>query len=150
MRKTEPTVFMNMCMICSGGKVLVQERKKQDWPGIAFPGGHVEEGESFTEAVIREVWEETGLTISALRLCGIKDWVEEQVRYAVLLYMTDRFEGTLRVSEEGEVWWADMETVFDRPFAAEDMRDTLRVFRENDLSEFFYRKDGDAWLRELK
>lgn len=45
-------------MIYNGGKVLVQERKKQDWPGIAFPGGHVEAGESFTEAVIQEVWEE--------------------------------------------------------------------------------------------
>ena len=52
MRKTEPTVFMNMCMICSGGKVLVQERKKQDWPGIAFPGGHVEPGESLVRSVI--------------------------------------------------------------------------------------------------
>ena len=76
--------------------------------------------------------------------------MEEQVRYVVLLYMADRFEGTLRASEEGEVWWADMENVFDRPFAAEDMRDTLRVFRENNLSEFFYRKDGDTWRWELK
>lgn len=77
-------------MIYNGGKVLVQERKKQDWPGIAFPGGHVEAGESFTEAVIREVWEETGLTISSPRLCGIKDWQENGIRYVVFLYKTER------------------------------------------------------------
>ena len=37
------------------------DRKKRDWPGITFPGGHIESGESFTDAVIREVQEETGL-----------------------------------------------------------------------------------------
>ena len=55
MDRTETVEFMNMCMIFNGDKVLVQDRKKQSWSGIAFPGGHVEAGESFTEAVIREV-----------------------------------------------------------------------------------------------
>ena len=42
-------------MVRDGDRVLVIDRKKEDWPGITFPGGHVEAGESFTEAVIREV-----------------------------------------------------------------------------------------------
>jgi 8-oxo-dGTP diphosphatase len=46
---------------------------RSNWPGVAFPGGHVEKGESFTDTVIREVQEETGLTISSPRLCGITD-----------------------------------------------------------------------------
>ena len=92
-----------MCMVRSGNKVLVQDRKKKDWPGITFPGGHVEQGESFTEAVIREIREETGLTISAQRLCGIKDWYENGLRYVVLFYKTEQFEGTLQSSDEGEV-----------------------------------------------
>ncbi len=33
------------------------------WSGHAFPGGHVENGESFAESVIREIYEGTGLTI---------------------------------------------------------------------------------------
>ena len=55
----ERVVFTNMCMICDGRRVVVIDRKKQDWPGVTFPGGHVEPEESFTDAVIREVQEGT-------------------------------------------------------------------------------------------
>ena len=59
----------NMCMIMDGTKVLVQDRSANDWNGIAFPGGHVEPGESIAESVIREIREETGLTIEKPKLC---------------------------------------------------------------------------------
>ena len=55
----EKVEFTNMCMICDGRRVVVIDRKKQDWPGVTFPGGHVEPEESFTDAVIREVQEGT-------------------------------------------------------------------------------------------
>ena len=150
MERTETVEFVNMCMVRSGNKVLVQDRKKKDWPGITFPGGHVEQGESFTEAVIREVQEETGLTISAPCLCGIKDWYENGLRYVVLFYKTEQFEGTLQSSDEGEVWWEDIDNLPNLSLATEDMKDMLRVFVEDNLSEFFYRQDGDKWIYELK
>jgi len=96
MNRLENVEFVNMCMIYDGEKVLVQERAKSDWPGITFPGGHVERGESFTDAVIREVKEETGLTISKPQLCGIKDWYDDKdFRYVVLLYKTRHYSGVL-------------------------------------------------------
>ena len=49
----ETVEFTNLCMVRDCDRVLVIDRKKEDWPGITFPGGHVEVGESFTEAVIR-------------------------------------------------------------------------------------------------
>ena len=93
MKRSEPVELMNMCVLRRGSKVLVQDRTDSNWPGVAFPGGHVEKGESFTDAVIREVQEETGLTISSPRLCGIKDWCEDGVRHVVLLYRAEQFTG---------------------------------------------------------
>ena len=105
---------------------------------------------NLTEAVIREIKEETGLTISAPRLCGIKDWCEEGRRYVVLLYKTEQFSGTLQSSDEGKVWWENLENLPNLNLATKDMKDMLRVFTEDDLSEFFYRQEGDQWVCELK
>lgn len=96
----EKVEFTNMCMICNQNKVVVIDRQKNDWPGITFPGGHVELGESFTNAVIREVKEETSLNIYNPQLCGIKDWYENQCRYVVLFYKVTRFDGDLKSSSE--------------------------------------------------
>lgn len=137
-------------MLCRGSQVLVQDRKSNIWPGIAFPGDHVEKGESFTDTVIREVQEEAGLTISSPRLCGIKDWFEDGVRHVVLLYRTEQFTGTLRSSDEGEVWWAELADLPSLHLASSDMLDLLRVSEEDDLSEFFYRQNGKNLTYELK
>ena len=127
----------NLCMVRDGDRVLVMDRKKEDWPGITFPGGHVEAGESFTEAVIREVKEETGLRIAYPQICGMKDWVEDGIRYVVLFYKSEKFEGDLISSEEGKVWWEDLKELPNRDLSL-DMEDILRIFLEEDLSEFFY------------
>ena len=79
MERSENVILTNMCMVYDGNKVLVQEkilrgdRKKDCSKGIIFPGGHVERHELIVDSVIREIYEETGLTIENPRLCGIKD-----------------------------------------------------------------------------
>ena len=139
-----------MCMVYNNGKVLVQDRVDPNWKGITFPGGHVDKGESFTDAVIREVFEETGLTILAPQLCGIKDWPEEDgSRYIVLFYKTDKFVGELRSSDEGEVFWTDIDEL-SKLSLAKDMADMLKVFWDDTLSEFFYYQEDGVWKYMLK
>ena len=149
MSRTEKVEFTNMCMVCNGSKIVVIDRQKKDWAGVTFPGGHVELGESFTDAVIREIQEETGLKISSPQLCGIKDWYESGCRYVVLFYKTTHFEGELVSSEEGKVWWEEIDNLPNLNLSL-DMKDMLRVFTEDDLSEFFYYQKDGKWLYDLK
>ena len=145
----EKVEFTNMCMVYDGDKAVVIDRQKKDWPGITFPGGHVEEGESFTDSVIREIREETGLKIYSPQLCGIKDWYENECRYVVLFYKTSHFEGNLISSNEGKVWWEKIDNL-ENLRLSNDMKDMLRVFLEDDLSEFYYYKKSEKWQYELK
>ena len=62
MRKTETVELTVLCLIEDENKILLQNRVKKDWQGYALPGGHVEPGESFVDAVVREMKEETELT----------------------------------------------------------------------------------------
>lgn len=149
MHLPEQVVFTNMCMVYDGqGNAVVQERTKS-WPGITFPGGHVEQGETFTQAVIREVWEETGLTISHPRLCGVKHWMSHGVRNVVFLYKTNEYEGELHSSDEGRVWWMPLK---DMPSAklANTMADMVQLFLRDDLSEFSFREENGQWLNILE
>lgn len=149
MSRIEKVEFTNMCMVYDGDKVVVIDRQKKDWPGITFPGGHIEQGESFTDSVIREIFEETGLTIYYPQICGVKDWVENDCRYVVMFYKTNKFSGNLKSSNEGKVWWEDIDNLPNLKLS-NDMSDMLRVFIEDDLSEFFYYKNGEKWEYILK
>ena len=62
--RTESVELTVLCLIHKNGRYLLQDRIKNDWKGYTLPGGHIEPGESIVDAVIREMQEETGLTIS--------------------------------------------------------------------------------------
>lgn len=150
MARTEPAVFTNMCMVTDGEKVLVLDRKKPDWPGICFPGGHVEKGESFVDSVIREVFEETGLTIEDPVLCGTKQFQDEDdARYVVFFFKASRFSGELRSSDEGEVFWINRKDLPQYPLSL-DMEAMVQVMESDKLSEFYYYKEDGDWKYRLR
>ena len=150
MRRKELVTLANMCMLTDGnGNVLVEERVKS-WKGIAFQGGHVEFGESLTDSVIREMREETGLTIEHPRLVGVKDWTEAGGRTVVLLYRADRYTGQLCSSEEGRVFWTPIESLSTMKLAVDFIRD-IEVFLKEELSEHYFSETEDGQeIDELK
>ena len=150
MSRSEQAIFTNLCMVYDdAGNILVQDRADPDWPGISFPGGHVEPGESFVESVIREIWEETGLTIEKPVPCGTKQFqTRGGERYVVFFYKTNRFSGELKSSDEGEVFWIPRETLPNYKLC-DDFMDMVKVFESDDLSEFYYYKKGGDWGLKL-
>ena len=146
MPRTEEVELTNMCMICDGkGNVLVQNKQNHPtWHGWNFPGGHVEKGEYVTPSVIREMQEETGLTIEHPKLCGIKEFhkAKDGKRYIVFLYTADRFSGDLKSSAEGEVFWYPLAELKQSGKLIDGFEDMLPVFTSAEISEVFY-ADGD-------
>ena len=135
--RTETVELTTLCLIYQGDRILLQNRIKKDWQGYALPGGHVEPGESVVDSVIREMREETGLTIYAPKLCGIKQFPIDGGRYLVFLFKTDRFEGEISSSDEGSVEWIKRSDISELPTVA-DLEELLTVMERDDLTEFQY------------
>jgi len=99
-----------LCYLFRGDQVLMLHRtkKKNDinhdkWIGL---GGKFEEGESPEECVLREVWEETGLTLTSWRYRGLVTFVAEGYGTEYMhLFTADAFEGDPHDCDEGEAVW---------------------------------------------
>jgi len=126
----------NMCMVHDKetDRVVAQKRVKY-WTGYTFPGGHVEVGESFAESAAREVFEETGLTVTDLECCGVIHWdnldQDDHEQYLVYLYRTEHFSGELlETTDEGSVEWMKLEELLamDKEKLAPNFAEYLKLF----------------------
>ena len=144
MHRTENVELTVLCLLQDGDRILLQNRVKNDWQGYTLPGGHVEPGESFVDAVIREMKEETGLTIIEPKLAGVKQFPIDNGRYVVLLFKATKFTGSLVSSEEGLMEWVDCYHLADVK-TVDDFDDLLKVINDPSLTEFQYKVDGDNW-----
>ncbi len=141
----------NMTMVRGkDGRVLVLDRVKNDWGGLTFPGGKVEAGESFAASAVREIFEETGLTIqlSDLIPCGVVHWAhrESGKRYLEFLYRAEVFTGEpLAGTEEGKIFWMDEVELLRSEHLSANFDLYLPLFLEGGYSELFFDWDGKSW-----
>lgn len=155
-KRTESAEFTVMVMVEDGeGRVLVQNKNSKSWGGLVFPGGHVERGEFFTDAAVREVREETGLTILDPKIVGVKQFILDDYRYVVHLFRATSFAGKLTSSEEGEVFFLSKEELLSRidemPVSFDRMLDMF--FGRIEASEHCMYPDPDnegEWRQEFK
>ncbi len=149
MSRTENVELTVLCLITDGDRMLLQNRIKNDWQGYTLPGGHVEPGESFVDAVIREMKEETGLDIKNPQLVGVKQFPIKDGRYVVLLFKTTEYSGTVVSSNEGQMEWVESNRLSEIN-TVDDFEDLMRVINDPDLTEFQYLVDGDTWTVSIK
>lgn len=144
MQRTENVELTVLCLIHKNDQYLLQNRLKDDWKGFVLPGGHIENGESIVDAVIREMKEETGLTIQNPKLCGVKQFPIKNGRYIVFLFQTDEFYGEVSSSNEGEMVWVK-KTELSHLNTVEDFSTLLMVMEDDHLTEFQYVIENDQW-----
>lgn len=147
--RTETAEFTVLCLIHDKDRILLQDRISDDWKGYTLPGGHVEIGESIVDAVIREMKEETGLTIRNPKLCGVKqfpiyDGDYSKGRYVVFLFETDEYSGELTSSEEGAMHWVSNSDL-DKVDMVDDLPELLEVMMNGKYNEFQYVVKDKDW-----
>ena len=149
-RKPEKAVFTNMVMVFDDKNNVVVERRVKGWNGLVFPGGHLKEKETATESAIREIKEETGLNISKLKLCGIKQWFHpDEGRNVCFLFKTNVYSGEIVSSSEGEIFWMPLDKLAESKEVASGFEVMLKVFLDDSINEMFYPDDGDSKAKLL-
>lgn len=105
-----------LCYIEENEKYLMLHRTKKDndenhdkWIGV---GGHFEKGESPEECLVREVKEETGLTLHSFDFRGIVTFVsDENPAEYMCLFTSKDFSGEMIQCNEGQLEWVDKSDV---------------------------------------
>ena len=127
--------------------VVVLDRLS-DWPGLTFPGGHVEYGESFYDSAEREAFEETGLIIDDLKPCGVVHWANKESgeRYIEFLYKSSSFRGELkRGTHEGKTFWMKKTELISSNNLSPNFELYLPMFFDDKYSEMYFKWDGVSW-----
>lgn len=109
-----------LCYIEKDEKYLMLHRTKKEkdsnknkWIGV---GGHAEGNEGPEECLLREVKEETGLTLTSYQFRGLVTFVSDvEASEMMCLFTADGFEGELKECTEGELHWVDKDKILELP-----------------------------------
>ena len=113
-------IYSTLCYLEQNGQYLMLHRVKKEkdlnhdkWIGI---GGKFEEGESPEECLLREAWEETGLTLTDYRYRGIVTFVSNEWEGEYMhLYTATDWTGALKECNEGVLEWVSREKMKELP-----------------------------------
>ena len=136
-----------LCYIKDNDKYLLLYRNKEKddfnkgkYLGV---GGHLEKGETKEQALLREVKEETGLTLLRYTYHAKLLFINDDYQEIMHLYSADQFQGELIDCDEGELVWINKEDVLKVPHWEGDQYFLKRMLENDDYFEMtlFYKKD---------
>ncbi len=136
-----------MCYIEQNDQYLMlyRNKRKKDvnggkWIGV---GGHLIDGETIEQCLLREVYEETGLTLLNYTYCGILHFDIDGLMEDCHLYISDSFKGHLKECDEGELHWVDKKDIRNLKLWEGDylFLDKINPFKEFFEMKLVYRND---------
>ncbi|MBQ9521698.1 MAG: 8-oxo-dGTP diphosphatase [Oscillospiraceae bacterium] len=124
-----------LCYLERGDAYLMLHRVKKEndvnhdkWVGV---GGKFEDGESPEECLLRETFEETGLTLTEYRYRGIVTFVSDRWPAELMhLFTASGWTGTPQPCDEGELAWIRKQDLLSLPMWAGDTL-FLRLLEED-------------------
>jgi len=108
------TIYATLCFIVKDGRVLLLKKAEGLWGGGKWngPGGKLHPGENPQQGAIREMFEETGLTVEDPEQQGVLYFFfgrEAEPDWVVYVFRAEAFSGEMRESEEGILRWHPVE-----------------------------------------
>ncbi|MFO0573705.1 MAG: NUDIX hydrolase [Polyangia bacterium] len=98
---SRPQVAVGAVVLDEAGRVLLIQRGQLPAKGRwTVPGGRVEFGETLTQALLRELEAETGMTGRVGALCEVFEYIDERFHYVILDYLVHEPRGTLAAGED--------------------------------------------------
>ena len=145
-------ILSSLCYIENNGKYLMLHRTKKEndinkdkWLGI---GGKFEDGESPEESVVREVKEETGLTLNSYKLRCIVTYVSTtwETEY-MYVFTSNDFTGTLIECNEGDLEWIDKKQITKLPTWEGDKLFVEKLQKDDTFFTVKFEYDGEKLIK---
>lgn len=140
------TIMMNMVRIFKDDQVVVLDKvKRYGWEGLTFPGGKVEDYESFEDSAIREAKEESGLDVSELSFNGMIIWYDydTEERFVGLLYTAGSFSGELiPINKEGNLFFQNYKEFLSTDGKSDSMDEILSIYNGTYKEIYLYYRNN--------
>lgn len=118
------------CYLRKDNKVLMIKFSKKWGQVYAPPGGKFEAGETPLDCILREYYEETGLTLINPKLQGISYW-HDDYEGIIFIFVAEKFEGNIKESEEGKLEWIDINDLKKVKQFEQNKKFTPYLFKNN-------------------
>ena len=109
-------------VIRKNNKYLIVQRNRKKYLGLKweFPGGKVEENETFEEALLREIKEELNIKISLQDKIAEEKYKDEKIDIVLHYFLCTQESGTIKLNEHEDLAWVEKKDFDKYDFAEGD------------------------------